>query len=112
MKVFGKDKAFEWAGIPCLVWVGVVVLAFNHLVYPFVAEFCPWIKPVDLPPEYWTALGWIICGLFGKKAAVTFAEKKDDNPSDKANASINYINDMGSAFAPDPEDVKDGNGRK
>ena len=44
-----------------------LVLLLNHVVYPFLGTLCPWITPVPLPVQYWTALGWIICGLFGKK---------------------------------------------
>lgn len=94
MKIFGKGGAFEWAGIPCIVWTGVLVLALNHLAYPFLAARCPWLRPVPLPSEYWTALGWIICGLFGKKVGDKFAPQQPKMP--------------GSAKALDPED-EDGN---
>ena len=67
MSLFGKGSIYERAGIPTLIWVGVLVLLLNHVVYPFLGTLCPWITPVPLPVQYWTALGWIICGLFGKK---------------------------------------------
>lgn len=67
MKVFGREAFIEWGGIPCLVWIGVICLILNHIIYPVIGSFFPFIKPVALPKEYWDALAWIICGLFGKK---------------------------------------------
>ena len=110
MKIFGKDGAFEWAGIPCLVWTGVFVLILNHLVYPFAAAWWPWLKPVNLPSDYWTALGWIICGLFGKKGAEKFAGLGAHARDDEAKKPANMVpqNDC-SDKAPDPEG-EDGHG--
>lgn len=76
MKFFGKGAAFEWAGIPCIIWIGVVCLVLNHIVYPVIGSFLVFIKPVPLPKEYWTALGWIICGLFGKKVGDKYMTRR------------------------------------
>lgn len=76
MKVLGREAFIEWGGIPCLVWIGVICLVLNHIVYPVIGAFLPFVKPVDLPKEYWDALAWIICGLFGKKVGDKYVTQK------------------------------------
>lgn len=76
MKIFGREAFIEWGGIPCLVWIGVICLVLNHIVYPIIGAAYPFIKPAPLPKEYWDALAWIICGLFGKKVGDKYVTKK------------------------------------
>lgn len=77
MKVLGREAFIEWGGIPCLVWIGVICLVLNHIIYPVIGAFLPFVKPVDLPKEYWDALAWIICGLFGKKVGDKYVTQKN-----------------------------------
>ncbi|MEG1798703.1 MAG: hypothetical protein RR214_00820 [Synergistaceae bacterium] len=65
-KFFAKGTIFERAGIPCLIWVGVVTLILNHLAYPFLRQIWE-INTVPLPTAYWDAMPWIIGAIMGKK---------------------------------------------
>lgn len=100
VKIFGRETFIEWGGIPCLVWIGVVCLLLNHIIYPVIGAFLPFIQPVDLPKEYWDALAWIICGLFGKKVGDKYVTHRhmgtshDDNEGGESDGDGNQPDDQ------------------
>ncbi|WP_302795213.1 hypothetical protein [Cloacibacillus evryensis] len=78
MKKFAKDSAFERAGIPCLIWVGVISMILNNIIYPVMESACGiQISPVPLPTEYWGALPWIIGAIMGKKACDKYTRRSN-----------------------------------
>lgn len=68
MSLIGKGSIYERAGIPTLIWVGVISMILNNVIYPIMESACGInIQPVPLPTEYWGALPWIIGAIMGKK---------------------------------------------
>lgn len=91
-RVLGKRTVFEAGGIPCLVWLAVIVLAWNHLVLGVVLGVVGMVNPaaatllremmppVPLPEGYWDALTWVILGLFGKKVGDKWVQRPEHLP--------------------------------
>ncbi len=65
--MFRHESLFVAGGIPSLIWIGVLSLLNNYILMPWAAAFGLKAPAVDLPEAYWTLLGYIITGLFGKK---------------------------------------------
>lgn len=71
LKVVGhmlqNKSVFVSGGIPALLWLAVLYIVANYIVFPMLAGLGMNISPIDLPPEYWSLLKVIVVGLFGKK---------------------------------------------
>lgn len=65
--MMGNKSFFVAGGIPALIWLAVVYLAANYILFPLLAGFGMNITPINLPDAYWTLLEVIVVGLFGKK---------------------------------------------
>lgn len=66
-KLFAKGGALERGCIPGVIWVGVLSLAFDHILCPLLSVRWPGIRVIPLPAEYWDALPWIVGAVLGKK---------------------------------------------
>lgn len=63
-----SNKSFFVAGgIPAIIWIAVVYLAANYILFPLLAGLGMKIAPILLPNEYWSLLQIVVVGLFGKK---------------------------------------------
>lgn len=63
-----SNKSFFVAGgIPAIIWLAVVYLATNYILFPLLAGLGMQIAPIQLPGEYWSLLQIVVVGLFGKK---------------------------------------------
>lgn len=63
-----SNKSFFVAGgIPAIIWLAVVYLATNYILFPLLAGLGMKIAPILLPDEYWSLLQIVVVGLFGKK---------------------------------------------
>ena len=65
--MLSNKSMFVAGGIPALIWLGVIMLFNNYVLLPWAEVFGLRAPQVILPEQYWTLLGWIITGLFGKK---------------------------------------------
>jgi len=65
--MLSNKSMFVAGGIPALIWLGVIMLFNNYVLLPWAEAFGLRAPQVILPEQYWTLLGWIITGLFGKK---------------------------------------------
>jgi hypothetical protein len=65
--MFQHKSLFVSGGIPSLIWLGVIALFNNYVLIPWAGVFGFPVPDVALPEQYWTLLGWVITGLFGKK---------------------------------------------
>ena len=93
MKKFAKDSAFERAGIPCLIWVGVISMILNNIIYPIMESACGInIQPTPMPTEYWGALPWIIGAIMGKKACDKYTRRSNGEMEEIDDADWNKPN--------------------
>jgi len=65
--MMGNKSLFVAGGIPALIWLAVIYLAANYILFPLLAGFGMHIAPIELPGDYWSLLQVIVVGLFGKK---------------------------------------------
>lgn len=65
--MMGHKSLFVAGGIPALIWLVVLYILFNHIVFPLLGGFRLHVEPIALPEGYWTLLQTVIVGLFGKK---------------------------------------------
>ena len=65
--IMGHKSIFVAGGIPALIWLAVVYIFANHILYPLLGAFGLHITPITMPGEYWSLLNVVIVGLFGKK---------------------------------------------
>lgn len=65
--MLGHDSLFVAGGIPALIWLVVVYIAFNYIIFPLLAACGLSVAPIALPEGYWTLLQTVVIGLFGKK---------------------------------------------
>lgn len=65
--MMGHKSLFVAGGIPALIWLVVLYILFNHIVFPLLGGFGLHVEPIALPEGYWTLLQTVIVGLFGKK---------------------------------------------
>jgi hypothetical protein len=65
--MMGNKSLFVAGGIPSLIWIGVLSLLNNYVLMPWMGVIGFSAPAVELPEQYWTLLGWVITGLFGKK---------------------------------------------
>jgi len=65
--MFQHKSLFVAGGIPSLIWIGVLSLLNNYVLMPWMGVIGLSAPAVELPEQYWTLLGWIVTGLFGKK---------------------------------------------
>lgn len=65
--MMGNKSLFVSGGIPSLIWLGVIAIFNNYVLLPWAGVFGFPVPNVALPEQYWTLLGWVITGLFGKK---------------------------------------------
>lgn len=62
------DSIFVAGSIPSIIWIAVVSLTANCIIFPLLGGFGINIAPFSLPEEYWGLLKVTILCLFGKKA--------------------------------------------
>jgi len=65
--MMSNKNLFVSGGIPSLIWIGVLSLFNNYVLMPWMSVIGFSTPVVELPEQYWTLLGWVITGLFGKK---------------------------------------------
>ena len=65
--IMGHKSIFVAGGIPALIWLAVIYILANHIIYPLLGAFGLHITPITMPGEYWSLLNVVIVGLFGKK---------------------------------------------
>lgn len=63
----GHKSLFVAGGIPALIWLVVLYILFNHIVFPLLGACGLRVEPIALPEGYWTLLQTVVVGLFGKK---------------------------------------------
>lgn len=65
--MMSNKNLFVSGGIPSLIWIGVLSLLNNYVLMPWMNVIGFSTPVVELPEQYWTLLGVVITGLFGKK---------------------------------------------
>lgn len=65
--MLGHDSLFVAGGIPALLWLAVLYILFDFIVFPVLSACGLSIAPIELPEGYWTLLRTVVLGLFGKK---------------------------------------------
>lgn len=65
--IVGHKSIFVAGGIPALIWLAVLYILANHIIYPLLGAFGLVVTPISMPAEYWSLLNLIIGCLFGKK---------------------------------------------
>ena len=66
-KMVGHESLFVAGAIPAIIWLAVLYIVSNFVVFPILAGFGMDIAPLELPDYYWGTLKLIILCLFGKK---------------------------------------------
>ena len=66
-EMMGHKSVFVAGGIPALIWLAVLYILANHIIYPLLGAFGFVVTPISMPSEYWSLLNLIIGCLFGKK---------------------------------------------
>ena len=93
--MFQHESLFVAGGIPSLIWIGVLSLLNNYVLMPWMGVIGLSAPAVELQEQYWTLLGWIITGLFGKKIVdnnAWFWKGKLVSPSKKSLEASIYTN--------------------
>lgn len=65
--MMGHKSLFVAGGIPALIWLAVVYILANYIIFPLLGAVGLSVTPIQLPDEYWGLLKVVIVGLFGKK---------------------------------------------
>ncbi|MEG1501984.1 MAG: 3TM-type holin [Synergistaceae bacterium] len=65
--MLGHKSMFVAGGIPALIWLAVIYILANYILFPLLGGFGMQIEPISLPDNYWSLLNIVVVGLFGKK---------------------------------------------